>query len=120
MPGNEQVRSRSRLDSLTSLFEDIFLALNTYSRQPTKTTKITPSQTRLRQDGLSRKMPWIRLTTPVVRHRVRHQRLEVVGDRELLQVAREHQGRLLPPEDEDQPDQQRPLEPGADEREQAP
>src|SRR5688572_18452919 len=40
----------------------------------------------------------------IVGHGVRHQGLEVVGDRVVLQVSREQQGHLLPTKDENQTD----------------
>ena len=43
---------------------------------------------------------------------MRHQRLKIVGDGELFQVARKQQNPRLPAKREDETDNQRPLEPG--------
>src|SRR5215211_545790 len=56
----------------------------------------------------------------VVRHGMGNETLDVIRDRESLQVAWKRQGRLLPTEDEDEPDEQRALELCSDKGEERP
>ena len=53
----------------------------------------------------------------LVRHRMRHERLEIVGNGRMLQIPRENQHARLPGENEDEANHERPFERGADERE---
>src|SRR3954451_823559 len=73
-----------------------------------------------RERGTLAKRPLDEAEDAVARHRMGHQALQVIGDREPFQVSRERQRHLLPSEDEDQADDQRPFELAANEREQGP
>ena len=105
-------------DPCVSLFEDVLAAGHQAHRQPQEDgqNRQQPRHRRARRRGLPEEALQ-HAEGVVARQGVRDQRLQLVRHGELAQVAGQGHRDLLPAEGEDQADDQRPLQHGADERE---